>query len=188
MRQELGIPPHANVVGIVGDLIPLKGQHTLLEAAPAAPKDTYFLIVGGPRPGDKESQAYAANLRSIAGETIRFTGRRADLPDVLNALDLLVITSERETGPLVLLEALACGIPVLSTPVGRAPLLLPPEALFPIGDAAALARQLQSWLTIPGKLQQAQAAARAIALQYGSLEQMRARIVEELRTVLERRG
>jgi hypothetical protein len=68
-------------------------------------------------------------------------GRRGDLPAVLNAFDLLVVASERETGPLVLLEALATGVPVVSTPVGYAPDLLPADALFPVWGMQA------NWLT-----------------------------------------
>ncbi len=62
---------------------------------------------------------------------------------------MLVIASERETGPLVLLDTLACGIPVVSTPVGRAPELIRPGVtgdLFPAGDAVLLADRLSALL------------------------------------------
>ena len=47
---------------------------------------------------------------ALSGNVI-FTGYRIDMPAVLNAMDVLVVASSTETGPLVLLEALACGVP-----------------------------------------------------------------------------
>jgi len=171
-------------VGIVGDLIPLKGQHTLLEAARTDSSGTHYLVIGSARPGDDESDAYTARLHQMAGNNVIFTGRRKDHPAVLNALDLLVIASATETGPLVLLEALACGVPVVSTPVGRAPELLPPEALFPINDAAALADRLQSWRADPPRLQAAKSAARTLAEEQLRLEHFHFRVRAEVERAL----
>jgi glycosyltransferase involved in cell wall biosynthesis len=180
VRSELGIPLDAAVVGIVGDLIPLKGQHTLLEAARLKADETYYVVVGAARPGDDESGTYATRLREMAGGNMILTGHRGDAPAVLNALDLLVIASERETGPLVLLEALACGIPVISTPVGRAPELLPPEALFPVGDTAGLVGRLRFWLADRQRLQAASRAARHLAEEQLSMERFRISIRSEI--------
>lgn len=145
VRQELRIGNTTSVIGMVGDLIPLKHQDTLLNAVSELANevpDMQVLLVGDERPGNEESAHYAEQLRQEAPHCVHFLGRRSDLPDVLNALDLLVIASERETGPLVLLEALATGIPVVSTPVGRAIDLLGDESLFPVGNAKALADRL----------------------------------------------
>jgi glycosyltransferase involved in cell wall biosynthesis len=180
VRGELGLPLDAPIAGIVGDLIPLKGQHTLLEAARLDDNGAYYLVVGAARPSDDESGTYATRLREMAGGNVIFTGRRGDAPAVLNALDLLVIASERETGPLVLLEALACGVPVISTPVGRAPELLPPEALFPVGDTAGLVSRLRFWLADRQRLQAAGRTARALAENQLSLERFRALIGTEI--------
>lgn len=184
IRTELHLSSGAFAVGMVGDLIPLKGQHTLLEAARMDSSGAHYLVIGGARPGDDESNAYTARLHQMAGDNVTFTGRREDLPAVLNALDLLVIASTTETGPLVLLEALACGVPVVSTPVGRAPELLSPEALFPIDNPAALTERLHSWLADPQKLQVAKTAARTLAEEQLRLEQFEARIQTEIESVL----
>ncbi|MFM7175700.1 MAG: glycosyltransferase [Caldilinea sp.] len=149
IRSALGIPDNAWVVGLVGDLIPLKHQDTLLTALPMVRQQfpqTWAVLAGEARSGEALSQRYAQQLRQLPQTQVLQIGRRTDLPDLLNALDLLVVASERETGPLVLLEALACGLPVLSTPVGRAPELLPADLLFPVGDSAALAAALNAWL------------------------------------------
>jgi len=163
MRRKLGIPDNAHVVGMVGDLIPLKGQHTLLEAAELVPGDTWYVIGGAARPDDLESQNYASRLYRMAGDRVLFPGRSEDLPALLNVFDLLVVASERETGPLVLLEALACGVPVISTPVGRAPELLTAEALYAVGDAQALAAKIEEWLSADDRLKIAGRAARRLA-------------------------
>ncbi len=184
IREALGIPGDAPVVGMVGDFIALKGQHLLLEAAQHLPADVHTVIVGDPRPGDAASAAYGRRLREMAGSNVHFLGRREDLPEVLNALDLLVVASERETGPLVLLEGLACGVPALSTPVGRAPDLLSAEMLFPVGDSAALAALLRDWLAEPQSLRAAGGAARSVALQQASLERFQACIREEIEAAL----
>ncbi len=185
VRRELGLSPNALVVGIVGDLIPLKGQHTLLQAARLLPLEVRYLVVGDARPGDDESQSYASGLRKMAGSKVAFTGRREDLPEVFNALDLLVVASERETGPLVLLYALACGVPVISTSVGRAPALLPPEAMFPVNNAAALADRLEYWLADSQRLRTASRAARSLAEEQLTLESFRARMCTEIERNLE---
>jgi len=185
IRREFSIPREAIVIGIVGDLIPLKGQQTFLDAVQAGPDELCPIVVGNARADDSESQAYARLLREIAPANTIFTGRRQDLAAVLNALDLLVIASERETGPLVLLEALACGIPVISTPVGRSPELLPADALFPVGDAVALAARLTHWTRTPNKLRRAKQTARAKAEAHLSLTQFRADVHAELTQILE---
>jgi glycosyltransferase involved in cell wall biosynthesis len=184
IRSEYGIFDNEFTVGIVGDLIPLKGQHTLLEAARADSTGACYLIIGSARLDDESSNTYASSLRQMAGNNVIFTGRRVDIPAVLNALDLLVIASTTETGPLVLLEALSCGVPVVSTPVGRATELLPPEALFPIGDAIALCDQLRLWSADSQKRQIAKSAARALAEEQLQLEQFYLRIHDEIERAL----
>lgn len=187
-RAELGIPAAAAVVGMVGDLIPLKGQDTLLAALPALAAEfpnLWTILVGDVRPDDAASARYAARLRALTTAQVKLVGRRGDLPAVLNACDLLVVASERETGPLVLLEALATGVPVISTPVGYAPDLLPPDALFPGGDTGALAARLQDWLRDPVRLRTAGTRARTLACAQLSIEQMQQQVATELAAVTE---
>ena len=186
VRKELGISGDSRVVGMVGDLIPLKGQHLLLEALSLAPPGVHCVIVGAVRPDDAESERYARRLWQTAPDNVVFTGRRADLPAVLNALDVLVVASERETGPLVLLEALACGVPVISTPVGRAAELLSPEALYPVNDATALAGRIEFWLLDRQRLEGARLAARALAEERLTLDRFRAALGAEIERTLGR--
>ncbi len=195
VRGELGIPVASPVLGIVGDIIPLKGQGVFLEAARVVAEhwpDAFFLVVGSPR-ADPSSQRYSQELRVLAeslglNRRVIFTGHRSDIPAVLNALDALVIASSTETGPLVLLEALACGVPVVSTPVGRAPELLEDGVvgfLYDTGDHEGLARRLRSILTDHRSADNMGRAARRIAEQRLGQEQSIQQIHEQIRLALQ---
>ncbi|MDE3088148.1 MAG: glycosyltransferase family 4 protein [Chloroflexota bacterium] len=183
-RTELGIASNARVVGIIGDLIPLKGQDIFIQAAMQVARqspETTFLIVGNARPTD-ESQHYQAALQSAirhSPSAIRLLGFQPDIVALLNALDVLVVASRTETGPLVLLQALACGVPVVSTPVGMAPRLLRDGAcgrLFSIDDAAALAEALADLIHRPDALAAMRGAARQRAVAELDLKRTQARI------------
>jgi len=184
VRDELSTPASSHVAGIVGDLIPLKGQLTLLDAARRGPADAHYIVIGAARPGDPESSAYAAMLHAAAGPNVVFTGRRDDLPDVLNSLDVLVIASDQETGPLVLLEALACGVPVISTPVGRAPELLPASRIFPIADAEALRARMDALFANSQTVASARRDALTTAAQHAGLERFRIEMRSQIEVCL----
>jgi len=148
-RAELGIPPEARVVGTVGRLSKEKGYNILLEAAKlicAAGKDCYFLFVGD---GElKESlEALSGNLG--IRERVVFAGKRADIPEVLSAMDVFALSSLTEGQPVALLEAMAAGKPVVATSVGDVPKILEGgEAglIVPPSDSGALAKALGSLL------------------------------------------
>ncbi len=184
LRQSLGLGPEALVVGMVGDLMPLKGQGVLLAALQEGFPHVTCLLVGSPRPGEAESEAYTRHLTTLAGPNTRLLGRRSDIPAILNALDLLVVASSRETGPLVLMEALACGAPVISTPVGIAPTLLTKDALVPVGDVAALRTALHHWLATPERRAAVGAAGRARMVEELSLARFQARVLAEIQPFL----
>lgn len=190
VKYRLGIPEDALIIGIVGDLIPLKGHDTFLSAAQLVRRqlpNVKFLIVGAARP-DAAGQKYQQDLQAMCktlglDDVVTFTGQRADMPAVLNALSVLVIASTTETGPLVLLEALSSGIPVVSTPVGRAPGLLGDNtcgALYPIGDAFELAARLMSLLSSSKQQAELRRNARQRAIDGLSLETYQQRIMAEV--------
>jgi glycosyltransferase involved in cell wall biosynthesis len=193
VRQALGLRADEWVVGMVGDLIPLKGQHTLLAALQPSPdhdvsRPITALLIGAARPREAESEAYAQSLQEMAGATagekVRFLGRRSDVPDLLNAIDLLVVASSRETGPQVLMESLACGTPAISTAVGIAPDLLPPDALFAYDDEQALRATLHRWLSDPDRRAATGAAGRARIVQELNLPRFQQRVLAEIQTSL----
>lgn len=188
LRAEFGLTSDQPLIGLIGDLIPLKGQRTFIEALAIVKQHLPTArgwIIGAARSGP-DGQAYEAELRLAArNQPIDFLGRRDQIERCINALDALVVASTTETGPLVLLEALACGVPVISTPVGRAPELLGDGAcgqLFSIGDAAALAERLIELLRDRERRAALSGAARQRAVEQLSLAHYQARIVAALQS------
>jgi len=150
VRQSLGIPPTAWVVGTVGRLAPEKDQTLLVRAmAPLLDERRQLVVVGdGP-----EREAVAASMKGTwRPEFCHLVGARADVERCLAAFDAFALSSKTEGLPLSLLEAMATGVPVISTSVGGIPDLIVhgvSGALVPAGDQEALFRQLLSLVSYP---------------------------------------
>lgn len=144
VRHRLGLSDNAFVVGMVGRLDPIKDHLTLLrsfELLRGQAPDARLLVVGdGPERGRLEREA---------GAGVLFLGNRDDVPHVLKALDVFVLTSLNEGISNTILEAMAAGLPVVATRAGGNPeLVLDKETgmLFPPGDVQALGRILETYL------------------------------------------
>jgi glycosyltransferase involved in cell wall biosynthesis len=124
VRAELGIGGDAWVVGTVGRLAPEKAQLRLVDAMGPLLSDQRRLVIVGDGP---ERDVLRARIAEIpGGRHISMLGARQDVERVLAALDAFALTSRTEGLPLCLLEAMATGLPVLSTPVGGIPDLIRP--------------------------------------------------------------
>lgn len=139
-RLALGLTDGDTLLLNVGRLAPEKDQALLLEAFAIARRkglQARLAIAGdGPLLGTL-SECIAT--RGLA-DTVQLLGRRADIPALMNAADLFVLSSRLEGMPLVIGEALACGTPVVATRVaGIEELGGPLVATAPVGDAAQLA-------------------------------------------------
>jgi glycosyltransferase involved in cell wall biosynthesis len=158
VRAELGLT--GPVVGLVANIRGSKGHRVLLEAVPlvlAVCPTARFLIVGdGVGFDDVRRRIDAMRL----GDHVLLTGFRRDIPEVMAALDVLVLPSIRsEAFPQVVAQALAVGTPVVGTTVGGIPEIIrdgDTGRLVPPGDARALADAIGDVLGDPG-------AARAMA-------------------------
>jgi glycosyltransferase involved in cell wall biosynthesis len=116
VRAELGIGEGDRVVAFAGRLEPIKrADRFLAAAAQVATPDARFLVIGdgSQRPALEASGDAAA----LAGRVV-FAGFRDDIGRVLHAADVVVLTSDAEGTPVSLIEAGACGLPVVSTDVG----------------------------------------------------------------------
>lgn len=124
IRRELSLPDDALVLGSVGRMMPVKGYEYLLRACKLIfEKDSHarLIMVGeGPLRGRLES--YAADL-GIAGKVI-FPGFLPETADIINAMDIFVLSSLHEGISISLLESLALGIPAVVTDVGGNPEVL----------------------------------------------------------------
>lgn len=142
VRQELGLASDAVVIGTAGRLTAVKAQADLLHAARlmlARGIGATFLIVGdGPLRRDLEALAVSLGIDA----SCVFTGERADAHSVIAAMDVFVLPSLHEGTPMVLLEAMTLGVPVIATAVGGVPDVIHDGAtglLVEPGDPQALA-------------------------------------------------
>ncbi len=117
-RRDLGIPPEAVVALMVANLRPLKRVPDFIRAVNQARETCQELI--GLLAGDGPERSLVEQL-ARADHAVRVLGYREDVPRLLAAADLLVLTSETEALPMAVLEAMAAGLPVLSTRVGGIP-------------------------------------------------------------------
>jgi glycosyltransferase involved in cell wall biosynthesis len=132
------------LVGVVARLQPEKGVANFLKAAArvsAACPAARFLVVGdGPLREELLRLADRLGLR----ERVRFLGHRADARELVGLLDVLVVPSLTEGTPLIVLEAMAAGVPLVASAVGgvtdqvrhgKEGLLIPPGDATALGDA-----------------------------------------------------
>jgi glycosyltransferase involved in cell wall biosynthesis len=117
VRRELGIPADALVVGSVARLARQKRFDRLLRALALLPEPVHCIIAGD-GPAMEGIRAAAAELGMA--ERVHLPGFRADVGDVLDAVDLFAVSSDREGLANAMLEAMAFGIPVVSTDVSGA--------------------------------------------------------------------
>jgi glycosyltransferase involved in cell wall biosynthesis len=187
VRAELGIDPGSWVVGTVGRIAVEKNQQLLLRAAAPMLGPQRRLVVAGDGPllGSLSELATALGIAPF----VHLLGVRRDVPDVLNALDVFVLCSTTEGLPLAIPEAMATGLPVLSTNVGGIPNVIEEGAtgyLVPTGDEEALRARL-SMLRADAELGRACGSrGRTVAVQRFSSERMQRDYIELYERVLSR--
>ncbi len=152
LRAEFDIPDSHRVVGILGRLHPIKGHQYFLEAASQILQnytDVTFLVVGeGELRKSLEKLTESLNI----SHAVRFTGYREDIPDILSIIDIVIVASLMEGGPLVLLEAMVSGCAIVSTnTIGLTDAVIEGETgyLVPPKDSKALAEKTAILLSNP---------------------------------------
>jgi glycosyltransferase involved in cell wall biosynthesis len=172
LREALGAAG-AFVVGTVGRAAPEKNQALLIRAmAPLLGAGTRLVIAG-----DGPSLPALRELAASAGVApfVHLLGARDDVPDVLRALDVFVLSSSTEGLPLVIPEAMATALPVVATRVGGVPNVVEEGAtghLVPSEDAEALRARIEALRDDPAARRALGARARELALARYSSERM----------------
>jgi teichuronic acid biosynthesis glycosyltransferase TuaC len=155
-RKTLGLPPEGRLLVSVGHLSPRKGFHRVIGALPRVLEtcpDAALAVVGGRGAEADNSAELAALVRDLGlAAHVRFAG--AQTPDGvalwLAAADAFVLASDFEGCPNVVLEAMACGRPVVATKVGDVERMVPPFAGILVDDPedrTALAESITAALT-----------------------------------------
>lgn len=121
LQESFGIQAGEHVIGIVARLEPVKNHQMLLRAFSSLcdlRSDIRLLIVGdGSSRSDLGAMAQELNI----ADRIIFAGNRRDIPECLSLMDAFALSSVSEGLPLTILEAMAAGVPVISTKVGGIP-------------------------------------------------------------------
>jgi sugar transferase (PEP-CTERM/EpsH1 system associated) len=174
--QKLGIPEGRFVFGSVGRVVLIKDHAALLRAAEVLHQrgiDVHVLLAGS-GPELIRHQKYVKNSDALSGR-VSFIGAADNVAEVLNAMDVFVLPSISEGMSNTLLEAMACGLPVIATRVGGNPEVVEEDRsgwLFTPGDVVGLAERLER-LANGGELRQAMGkAARARIVSKFSMERM----------------
>jgi len=167
-RHELRVSESTCVIGNIGRYDPVKGHRTLFEAIELiALTECEFLFVIIGRDVSMASDLQVLLHKPEVRKKLMILPERADMPHIMNGLDVLCLSSYSEGFPNVVAEAMSCGVPCVVTNVGDAAVIVSDTGyVVPPSDAIALAEALRSMIIMR----------RAERVQMG--EQARKRIVE----------
>jgi glycosyltransferase involved in cell wall biosynthesis len=187
LLAELGLPENARLIGLVGRLWPQKRVKDAIWAADLLKviRDDVHLLVIGDGPQRDRLRRFRDQV-CIRGK-VHFLGERGDVPRLTPHFDVLWSTSGYEGQSNAILEAMACGVPVVATDIpGTRELVVPGTTgyLVPVGDRAAFAKLTERLLNDTSLAGQFSAAARSRVAREFSVDKMVARHVELYREVL----
>jgi glycosyltransferase involved in cell wall biosynthesis len=146
IRAEWKVSPREKLIVQIGRLAKSKRNALLLKAVVELPRDVKVALVG-----DGEERTALFDYARSAGidDRVIFPGYRRDAAAIMAAADVLAITSNKEGLPIVVLEAMAVGCPIVATAVGSIPEVLSPESawIVPVDGDAALVQALREALS-----------------------------------------
>jgi glycosyltransferase involved in cell wall biosynthesis len=187
LLAELGLPEQARLIGLVGRLWPQKRVKDAIWAADLLKvirSDVHLLIIGdGPQ---RDRLRRFRDQVAIRGK-VHFLGERGDVPHLVPHFDILWSTSAYEGQSNAILEAMACGVPVVATDIPGTRELVVPDVtgyLIPIGDRAAFAKYSERLLNDAALAGRFSAAARQRVASEFSVEKMVDRHVRLYRELL----
>lgn len=154
LKKQLKLPTDRKVIGIVGRLQRWKGMHVVVEAMPrilAQHPNVHCVIVGGEHSLEAdylptvERQIESLNL----AEHVTITGFQTNIPEWMQAIDIMIHASDHEPFGLVVIEAMALGKPLVASASGGPTEIITPEIdglLTPFGNSSALADAVLRYL------------------------------------------
>ncbi|MBH8565023.1 glycosyltransferase family 4 protein [Nostoc sp. CENA67] len=164
-RQQLGLPQDVTLALFAGDIrTTRKNLDTVLHALVKVP-DLHLAVVGATEGSPFPQLAASLGLT----ERVHFLGYRRDIAEIMRAVDLFVFPSRYEACTLVLLEALASGLPVITATATGGAEIVTPECGIVLPDTDnidALAAALLSLVSVEAEMQRMGKAARTVAEQH----------------------
>ena len=176
LRRRLGLPEDVPLIGIVGRLQRWKGIHVLIEAMPKVLQsyvNVQCVVVGGKHELEPDYPAYLENRIAALGlqDKVKMVGLQRNIPEWMQAMDVIVHASDNEPFGMVVIEAMALGKPVVAGAAGGPTEIITADIngiLSPYGDANALASAIIRYLDDPGFAQKIGAAARVRSLDFST--------------------
>jgi glycosyltransferase involved in cell wall biosynthesis len=185
IRREWGIAADAPVIGFVGRLAPIKGADLFLQTAVRLSREfpslRAVLVGDGEQRGELEAYAAGAGFSGV-----RFLGQRDDVGDVLAAIDVVMIPSRHEGLPLVLLETMTAGRPIVATAVGGIPEVVDARSAWLVAPESvdALTEATRAALTDPMRAEALAKRAQSTVHRF-SAERMAERVIDVYRSMEE---
>ncbi len=184
LRRELGLPPSEKIITMVGRLAPPKDFETLLAACEGLEHPSWRLLILGD--GPLRSRVVRVIGTKGLQNRVLLMGERQDVPRFLQASDIFVLSSRWEGLPLVVIEAMLAGLPVVATRVGGVPELVEDGVtglLVPPKDPRALRRALAQLLSSPELCERLGSSGQRRALERFTAEKMIAQVRDLYRTL-----
>lgn len=190
VRARFGIPENAPLVGTVARLTVDKAPFDFAEAASLVNKqnpDIHFLWIGdGPLEEELKEKVKSLKLEKV----FHLAGLQKNVPELLRAMDCFVLSSTSEALSIAMLEAMAAGLPVISTNVNGADEAIDPGRngeIVPIGDVRKMAEEILKLMEDPLRRRTMGEAAQKRMQDEFSLEKMTRRVEELYEEVLTKR-
>jgi glycosyltransferase involved in cell wall biosynthesis len=177
LRRELELSPSERIITTVGRLAPPKDLETLLAACERLEYPSWRLLILGD--GPLRSRVARAIRTKGLRNYVTLLGERRDVPRFLKASDIFVLSSRWEGLPLVVIEAMLAGLPVVATRVGGIPELVEDGVtglLVPPQDPRALHRALAQLLSDPELCERLGNSGQRRALERFTVERMIAQV------------
>jgi len=151
IRDVLKLPPNAEIVGTVGDMVPHKGHWVFVEAAANIKfPNVHFVIIGG---GPLHPKLKALISKSNLQNRFHLAGRLSAAEEFVGSFDIFVMSSVQEGLGTSVLDAYRCGVPVVATKAGGLTEVVEDGVsglLVDVGDARSLARAIMKVLKEEG--------------------------------------
>ncbi len=160
---------------------PEKNHLAILQAARSTPKVTYLLVGAGPL-----EQVLRSLARWLKLQNVRFLGRRNDIPELLGAADMLILPSYGENQSLSILEAMACGLPIIAShiPANSELITNAREGFLVSPTGSAVVEAVQKLADYSCRTEMGQAAYRRVRDEH-NIEHTVAEFAEVLREILQ---
>ena len=198
-RSRLGFPESDVLLGLIGQVTPWKAQDDavrMLAALKEHHPEVRLLLVGSPKFSSArfDNQGFARHVKDLIAslgveEYIVWLGERADIPEILRALDIVLVPSWEEPFGMAVIESMAMEVPVVATSVGGATeVVTPPEngLLLPPRQPDRWAEAIGNLVEEPGLRASMGRAARQRVADFLTVESYVERILSGYRAVLSR--